>query len=99
MCRSAWFQCDEIWGYVLKKEKHKTQEEAANPMIGDAYTFVGIEAKSKLILCYETRETRRRYSAEVHPKAARGDGRSLPAHDRRISAIRWSGRRNLRRGY
>jgi IS1 family transposase len=46
-------QCDEIWGYVFKKEKHKTAEEAANPMIGDAYTFVGIEAKSKLILCYE----------------------------------------------
>jgi IS1 family transposase len=46
-------QCDEIWGYVFKKEKHKTEKEAANPMIGDAYTFVGIEAQSKLILCYE----------------------------------------------
>jgi IS1 family transposase len=46
-------QCDEIWGYVFKKEGHKTEEEAGNPLIGDAYTFVGIEAKSKLILCYE----------------------------------------------
>jgi hypothetical protein len=38
---------------MFKKEKHKTEEEAGNPMIGDAHTFVAIEAKSKLILCYE----------------------------------------------
>jgi IS1 family transposase len=46
-------QCDEIWGYVFKKEKHRTSEEANDPHIGDAYTFVGIDAKTKLILCFE----------------------------------------------
>ncbi len=46
-------QCAEIWGYVFKKERHKTEKDALNPLIGDAYAFVGIEARSKLILCYE----------------------------------------------
>jgi transposase-like protein len=50
---ATFVQSDEIWGYVFKKEKHKTAEEQGNPRIGDAYTFVAIEAKSKLILCYE----------------------------------------------
>lgn len=46
-------QVDEIWGYCFKKEGHKTADEADDPKIGDAYTFVGIEAKTKLVLCYE----------------------------------------------
>lgn len=47
-------EADEIWGFVEKKEGHKfTEEDLANPKIGDAYTFVGIEAKSKLVLCYQ----------------------------------------------
>lgn len=45
-------EADEIWGFVQKKEAHKTDEESANSRIGDAYTFVGIEAKSKLISCF-----------------------------------------------
>lgn len=35
-------QCDEIWGYVGKKEKNKTAEEAKNDGLGDAYCFVAI---------------------------------------------------------
>src|SRR5439155_19108664 len=46
-------QADEIWGFIYKKEKHKTSDEASNRLIGDAYTFVAIEAESKLILCFE----------------------------------------------
>ena len=46
-------QADEIWGFVGKKEDHKRKEEKKNPQLGDAYTFVGIEAKTKLVLCYE----------------------------------------------
>ena len=46
-------QADEIWGFVGKKEGHKRKEEKNNPQLGDAYTFVGIEAKTKLVLCYE----------------------------------------------
>lgn len=43
-------QADEIWGFVQKKEGHKTKEDGAE--VGDAYCFVGIERNSKLILAY-----------------------------------------------
>jgi len=43
-------QCDEIWGYVGKKEKNKSIEEANNDGLGDAYCFVAIERHTKLIL-------------------------------------------------
>lgn len=46
-------EADEIWGYVQKKEGHKkNDEDKENNKIGDAYTFVAIEAKSKLVLAY-----------------------------------------------
>jgi IS1 family transposase len=43
-------ECDEIWGYVYKKEAHKLPEEAHGDSIGDAYCFVAMETNSKLIL-------------------------------------------------
>jgi transposase-like protein/IS1 family transposase len=43
-------QCDEIWGYVQKKEAHKRPSEAHDNSIGDAYTFVAIERDSKLVI-------------------------------------------------
>src|ERR1017187_7838258 len=43
-------QCDEIWGFVQKKEAHKWPWEAHDNSIGDAYCFVAIERNSKLIL-------------------------------------------------
>jgi hypothetical protein len=43
-------ECDEILGFVGKKEGHKTAEEANDSTIGDAYTFVAIERHSKLVL-------------------------------------------------
>jgi len=45
-------EADEIWGFVQKKEGRKTEDEERNSRIGDAYTFVGIEAKTKLIACF-----------------------------------------------
>jgi IS1 family transposase/transposase-like protein len=46
-------EADEIWGFVQKKEGHKyTAEDRENTKLGDAYTFVGIEAKSKLVVCF-----------------------------------------------
>ena len=45
-------QCDEIWGYVYKKESHKEPEEANDPTIGDAYCWVAIERHSKLVLAF-----------------------------------------------
>jgi transposase-like protein/IS1 family transposase len=43
-------QCDEIWGFVQKKEAHKNPWEAHDNSIGDAYTFVAIERHTKLVL-------------------------------------------------
>jgi transposase-like protein/IS1 family transposase len=43
-------QCDEIWGYVQKKEGHKNPWEADDTSIGDAYCFIAIERNSKLVL-------------------------------------------------
>ena len=46
-------QCDEIWGFVGMKEKHKQKAMIEDYAMGDAYTFVGIDAETKLILCWE----------------------------------------------
>jgi transposase-like protein/IS1 family transposase len=43
-------ECDEIWGFIQKKEGHKGPEEAHNNSIGDAYCFVAIERNTKLVL-------------------------------------------------
>lgn len=43
-------QADEIWGYVAKKESHKYPWEANDNSIGDAYCFVAVERKMKLVL-------------------------------------------------
>jgi IS1 family transposase/transposase-like protein len=45
-------QADEIWGFVAMKEKTKNRKKIDDPQIGDAYTFVGIERTSKLVLAH-----------------------------------------------
>ena len=42
-------ECDEIWGFIQKKEKRcKPEDDDAN--FGDAYCFVAIERHTKLVL-------------------------------------------------
>jgi transposase-like protein/IS1 family transposase len=41
-------ECDEIFGYLQKKEKRVRPED--DPNFGDAYTFVAIERNTKLVL-------------------------------------------------
>lgn len=45
-------QCDEIWGFVQKKEAHKWPWEAHDNKVGDAYCFVAIERNTKLVLAH-----------------------------------------------
>jgi transposase-like protein/IS1 family transposase len=45
-------QCDELWGYVGMKEKTKTVKGRDDTTLGDAWTFVGIERRSKLVLAW-----------------------------------------------
>ena len=41
-------ECDEIWGFVGKKEKNCTPDD--DPNFGDAYCFVAVERNTKLVL-------------------------------------------------
>jgi len=45
-------QADEIWGFVAMKEKTKNRKNLDNPHIGDAYTYVGMERSSKIVLAW-----------------------------------------------
>ncbi len=45
-------QCDEIWGFVGKKDNHKHGGEDNFSEIGNAWVFVGIERSTKLVLAH-----------------------------------------------
>jgi IS1 family transposase len=45
-------EVDEIWGYVFKKENHRTAYEQDVAEIGDAYCFVAMERSSKLVITH-----------------------------------------------
>ncbi len=45
-------QLDEIWGFVQKKEGHKSEEEQDRPDIRDAYTFIAFERTTKLVVAW-----------------------------------------------
>src|SRR5713226_3333255 len=45
-------EADEIWGFVKFKNRHKLYKEITDPHVGDAYTWVGIERNTKLILAW-----------------------------------------------
>lgn len=46
-------QADEIWCFVGKKEGHKNPFEGDDMYVGDAWTFIGIERHTKLVLAFE----------------------------------------------
>jgi transposase-like protein/IS1 family transposase len=43
---------DEVWGYVRCKEGAKARRGIQDPEAGDAYTFIGLERHSKLVLAW-----------------------------------------------
>lgn len=45
-------EADEIWGFVKMKRNTRLDKGIDDPFVGDAYTFVGIERNSKLILAW-----------------------------------------------
>jgi IS1 family transposase/transposase-like protein len=67
-------QADELWCYVGMKQKTKERLGKANPELGDAYTFVGIERTSKLALAYHmgrrTSEDASRFMAKLDAATA-----------------------------
>ena len=48
--RVADVQCDELWGFIGCKERNKAADAPAT--FGDAYCFVAIERKTKLVLAW-----------------------------------------------
>jgi IS1 family transposase len=42
-----YLQFDELWGFIGKKERHRTETD--NPELGDVWTFVALDAETKLI--------------------------------------------------
>lgn len=45
-------QADEIWGFIGKKEKNKGPDQAHDDSIGDCYTWVAMDRKTKLVLAF-----------------------------------------------
>lgn len=46
-------EADEIWAYVGMKQKTKNRKGLDAPELGDAWTFIGLESNSKLVLAWE----------------------------------------------
>src|SRR4051812_21284216 len=44
-------QCDEIWSFVGSKEKNTSEEKKADGW-GDAWTWVAMDADTKLVPCW-----------------------------------------------
>lgn len=67
-------QADEIWNFVGMKERTKARKKITDPEIGDAYTFVGIERSSKLVLAWHlgrrTAEDTNLFAAKLATAAA-----------------------------
>jgi IS1 family transposase len=57
--RCEYLQCDEIWTYVQKKNRHVRKDDS--PEFGDQWVFVALDEETKLVPCYEvgkrTKET------------------------------------------
>jgi transposase-like protein/IS1 family transposase len=45
-------EVDETWGFVQMKKITRLHKQVTDPFVGDAYTFVGIERNTKLILAW-----------------------------------------------
>jgi IS1 family transposase len=45
-------QCDEIWSFCYAKQKNVETAKAAPEMAGDLWTWMGLDADSKLIISY-----------------------------------------------
>ena len=85
-------EADEIWGFVGCKNRHKLHKGITDPQVGDAYTFVGIERNTKLILAWHLGERGMVDSEAFTEKLTRCDQRPLPTDHRWFSALRISRR-------
>nr|WP_240807542.1 transposase [Polyangium spumosum] len=70
--RCSLIQCDEIWSYVGKKQARVTADDA--PGIGEAYTFVALDASSRFVISWHVgkrdEQTAREFMADVRARLA-----------------------------
>jgi IS1 family transposase len=63
-------QCDETWSYVKKKQARVTPEDGRD--VGEAYTFVGLDAGSRLVISYlvgkRDQETANAFAADLRAR-------------------------------
>ena len=45
-------EADEIWGVVKMKRNTRNRKDITDPFVGDAFTYVGIERNTKLVLAW-----------------------------------------------
>ena len=52
--RASRIECDELWGFVAKKQARVKRSDADAAVTGDAYTYVALAASSRAIISYLT---------------------------------------------
>lgn len=67
-------QCDEIWGFVSKKDKSILPHEEMQENIGSQFLFIGMDSQTKLILAHKigkrTSETTRLFIKDLSKRIA-----------------------------
>ena len=73
--RCRYVQVDELWGFVGKKQRHVRPDDDPN-RVGDFWTFVAIDAESKLVPAFRVgKRDRQTAQAFMHDLAGRLSGR------------------------
>jgi hypothetical protein len=73
-------QCDEMWQYVYAKAKNVPEQHAGEPGYGDVWTWIAMDAASKLVPVVGGRSPRRIHCSSIHSRSG-GPTRDLRAAD------------------
>lgn len=46
-------ECDEVWGFIARKEKTKRRKRINDPQQADSYLWIGLDRESKLVLAHQ----------------------------------------------
>jgi IS1 family transposase len=84
-------QCDEIWAFVGMKQKNVPQEMRGILGLGDVYTWLGIDADTKLIPCWHvgTRDAESAYDFihDLAPRLANRVQLTTDGHSAYLAAV------------
>jgi hypothetical protein len=81
-----YLQMDEVWGFVGKKERHRSVDD--NPELGDVWTYCAIDSETKLVPLFKVGKRPLATTTEfVHDVASRMRNRVKSAPDAVRAAI------------